>query len=218
MSKQEAASDEKRKTAIDWTEVHRRLKNALVAIERGWAPTLEENKKILKARAKALAGEPEEKETAGESIEVVEFLLSYERYGIESSYVREVYPLKELTPLPCTPPFVLGIINVRGQILSVIDIKKFFDLPEKGLTDLNKVIILHSDRPALSRAEGMEFGILADVMLGVRNVFLSELQPSLPTLTGIREEYLKGITGDRVVILDAGKLLSDKKITVQEEV
>lgn len=196
--------------SIDWTEVHRRLENAQAAIERGWAPTPEESKKILKERAKALTGEPEEKETAGESIEVVEFLLSYEKYGIESSYVREVYPLKELTPLPCTPPFVLGIINVRGQILSVIDIKKFFELPEKGLTDLNKVIILHNDV--------MELGILADVILGVRNVFLSELQPSLPTLTGIREEYLKGITGDRVVILDAGKLLSDKKITVHEEV
>lgn len=50
-----------------------------------------------------------------------------------SEYVREIYPLKEFTPIPCTPPFVLGIINVRGQILSVIDIKKFFDLPEKGL-------------------------------------------------------------------------------------
>lgn len=194
------------------------MENAQAASERGWTPTPEESKKILKERAKALTGEPEEKETAGESIEVVEFLLSYEKYGIESSYVREVYPLKELTPLPCTPPFVLGIINVRGQILSVIDIKKFFELPEKGLTDLNKVIILHSHRPALSRVEGMEFGILADVMLGVRNVFLSELQPSLPTLTGIREEYLKGITGDRVVILNAGKLLSDKKITVHETV
>ena len=140
----------------------------------------------------------------------MEFLLAYEKYGIESSYVREVYSLKELTPLPCTPLFVLGIINVRGQILSVIDIKKFFDLPEKGLADLNKVIILHSD--------SMEFGILADVMLGVRNVLLSELQPSLPTLTGIRQEYLKGITAERVVILDAEKLLSDKQIIIHEEV
>src|SRR3990172_4176155 len=154
---------------------------------------------ILKARAKALAREGKDKEAPEESIEVVEFLLAYERYGIESSYVREVYPLKELTPLPCTPPFVLGIINVRGQILSVIDIKKFFDLPEKGLTNLNKAIILHNDN--------MELGILADIILGVRSIPLEEIQPSLPTLTGIREEYLKGVTRWRVVILDAEKLL-----------
>lgn len=195
---------------IDWDKIHRRLEIAREAIEREWAPSLEERKKILKDRAKALAEETQEKETGEKTIEILEFLSAYERYGIETSYVREVYPLKEFTPLPCTPPFVLGIINVRGQILSVMDIKKFFDLPEKGLGDLNKVIILHSDN--------MEFGILVDVILGVHNILLGELQPSLPTLTGIREEYLKGVTGERLVILDAGKLLSDKKIIIHETV
>jgi len=97
---------------------------------------------------------------------------------------------------------------VRGQILSVLDIKKFFELPEKGLTDLNKVIILSAD--------GMEFGILADAIAGARTVAVGELQTSLPTLTGIREEYLMGITKDLTVILDAKKLLSDKSIVVHE--
>ena len=218
MKDKKTTSHQKQPPTIDWKEIHRRLEESQLTIERVWAPSPEEKKKILKTRAKRLAQEPEEKETVEKYIEVVEFLLSYEKYGIESSYVREIYPLKELTPLPCTPPFVLGIINVHGQIISVIDIKKFFELPEKGLSDLNKVIILHSGRPVLSRVEGMEFGILADVILGVNNISLSELQPSLPTLTGIREDYLKGVTGEQVVILDAEKLLSDKKITVHEEV
>lgn len=208
MKDKKTTSHQKQPPTIDWKEIHRRLEETQLAIERGWSPTLEEKKKILKTRAKRLAQEPEEK--AEKYIEVVEFLLSYEKYAIESSYVREIYPLKELTPMPCTPQFVLGIINVHGQIISVIDIKKFFELPEKGLSDLNKVIILHNDV--------MEFGILADVILGVDNISLSELQPSLPTLTGIREDYLKGVTGEQVVILDAEKLLSDKKITVHEEV
>jgi purine-binding chemotaxis protein CheW len=204
--------------SIDWKEIHRRMEKTQLTIERGWSPTPEEKKKILKTRAKALAQEPEKKETVDKYIEVVEFLLSYEKYAIESSYVREIYPLKELTNLPCTPPFILGIVNVHGQIISVIDIKKFFELPEKGLSDLNKVIILRSEGPALSRVEGMEFGILADVILGVRRIPLTDSQPSLPTLTGIREEYLKGVTGEQVVILDAEKLLSDKKIAVHEKV
>ena len=104
-------------------------------------------------------------------MEIVEFLLARERYGIEASYVREVYPLNDLTPVPCVPPFVLGIINVRGQIISVIDIKKFFDLPEKGLGDLNKVIIIESD--------DMEFGILADEIVGIGKLRQEELQASL---------------------------------------
>jgi purine-binding chemotaxis protein CheW len=111
--------------------------------------------------------------------------------------------------VPCTPPFVLGLINVRGQIMSVIDLKKFFDLPEKGLTDLNKVIIVSDDK--------MEFGILADNVLGVRSLPLAELQPALPTLTGVREEYLKGVTRERTVILDGKKLLGDRKIVIHEE-
>ena len=58
----------------------------------------------------------------------------------------------------------------------------------------------------------------ADAVIGVRSISLSEIQPSLPTLTGIRQEYLKGITGEREVILDAEKLLSDKNIVVHQEV
>jgi purine-binding chemotaxis protein CheW len=201
---------QKQTTALDWREIHRRIETAQAALDRGTVPTPDEKKKILQARAKALAREPQVKRDAEADLEVVEFLLAYERYAIESSYVREVYPLREFTPLPGTPPFILGIINVRGRILSVIDIKKFFDIPEKGLTDLNKVIILQSDE--------MEFGVLADVILGVRTIPLGEIQPSLPTLTGIREEYLKGVTAERVVILDAEKLLSDPKMIVHQDV
>ncbi|PYV80980.1 MAG: chemotaxis protein CheW [Acidobacteria bacterium] len=149
-------------------------------------------------------------EGATESVELAQFLLASETYGIESRHIREVYPMKELTTLPCTPPFVLGIVNVRGQILSVIDIKKFFDLPQKGLTDLNKVIIVHTDP--------MEVGILADAILGMRSVPLTEIQPPLPTWTGIRADYLKGVTNQRLVVLDIERILSDRRIIVHEEV
>jgi purine-binding chemotaxis protein CheW len=195
---------------LDWSEIHRRIETAHAGRDQDVTRSDEGKNAILRTRAKALAREPEEKTAVEEYLEVVEFSLAYETYGIQSSYVREVYPLKELTPLPGTPPFVLGVINVRGRILSVVDIKKFFDLPEKGLTDLNKVIILRSD--------SMEFGILADAILGVRNMSLGDLQPSLPTLTGIREEYLRGVTRERVVVLDARKLLSDRNMIVHENV
>lgn len=209
MSAHESTPRRKREPAIDWREVHQRLEAARVASERAWAPDAEEAKRILKARAKALARETGKAEAA-DALELVEFLLAHERYAVESRYVREVYPLENLTPLPCTPAFVLGIVNIRGEILSVLDIKKFFDLPEKGLTDLNKVIVLQSGN--------MLFGILADAILGVRRIPIAEIQPSLPTLTGIREKYLKGVTPERTVVLDAEKLLTDETIIVQEQV
>lgn len=164
---------------------------------------------ILQARAGVLAQAPAESADT-EYIEVVTFVLAYETYGVETIYVNEVYPLKDLTPLPCTPPFVAGIINVHGRVLSVIDIKKFFELPAKGLSDLNKVIIISNG--------AMEFGILADAVLDVRHIPLREIQPSLATLTGIRDDYLRGITLNGLVVLDVISLLTDPKIIVHEGV
>ncbi len=207
---------EKRTSAVDWKEIYKRLETTGRALERGWEPSPEEKKRILKTRAKELAGEKTEEDTGG-SLDVIEFFLAQERYGIESAYVREVFSLKDITPIPGLPPFVAGIVNVRGRILSVIDIKKFFDLPEKGLGDLNKVIILDSGH-AMSSADWMEFGILADAILGTRSIAASELQAAPITFTGVREEYLKGIIGDRTVVLDGEKLLSDERLIVREEI
>jgi len=64
----------------------------------------------------------------------------------------------------------------------------------------------------------MQLGILADVVLGIRLLSPDGMQPSLPTLTGIRAEYLRGVTQDRLVVLDAGKILADPAMVVQEEV
>ncbi|MBE0546712.1 MAG: purine-binding chemotaxis protein CheW [Rubrivivax sp.] len=195
---------------IDWLEVRQRLKITSDAIGNAVLPNQEETRRILKARARALGRKSEPAEAPGERIEVLEFVLAQEHYAVESRHVRDVYPLEQLTPVPCTPAFVLGIVNLRGEILSVIDIKKFFDLPDKGLTDLNKVIVLDSG--------SMRFGILADAIIGVHTIPVADIQASLPTLTGIREEYLKGVTPDRTVILDAERLLADEQIVVQEQV
>lgn len=199
------------KARFDWAELHHRLDASDAALERRLTPSPEDKQQILRARARLLASAGEAEATSPRLIlEVVEFILASEHYGIASSHIREVHPLSDFTPLPCTPAFVLGLVNVRGQILSIIDIKKLFDLPAKGLTDLNKVIIVH--------AHHMELGILADVVLGVRSVTLKDLQPALPTLTGIRAEYLKGITKDRLIVLDVEKILSDEGILVNDTV
>jgi purine-binding chemotaxis protein CheW len=165
---------------------------------------------ILKKRAVALAVEPKEDGTEKDLIEIVEFLLADEYYAIESLFISEVYPLKDLTPIPCTPAFVVGVINMRGTILSVIDLRAFFELPNKGLSDLNKVIVLNDGV--------MEFGILADVICGVRLISVKSLQPSLPTLTNIRADYLKGVSEDRLVVLDGGKILGDQRMIVHDDV
>ena len=167
-------------------------------------------KAILRARARALARPPHDGAVATESLELLEFRLAQESYALETRHVSEVVPLKDLTPVPCTPPFILGVVNVRGRITPVIDLKKFFDLPEQGLSDMHRVILVRND--------DLEFGLLADAISGVRPLALDSLQASLPTLTGIRIDYLKGVTADRVVVLDLDRILADPRIIVHEEV
>jgi purine-binding chemotaxis protein CheW len=165
---------------------------------------------ILRARAKALAQSPEEKPAAETLLDVLEFRLAEERYAVEIRHVSEVYPLRDLTPLPGTPAFVLGLVNVRGRILPVVDLKKFFDLPEEGLTDLHRIILVEGN--------GLYLGLLADATAGVRSIPIDSLQASLPTLTGIRSEYLKGVTADRLVVLDVARMLADSNLIVHDEV
>jgi purine-binding chemotaxis protein CheW len=205
------ASHAKNKAGFDWPSLHRRLNASGAALQQRLTPGAEETRKILRARARLLAAGGKAKAASPrQSLEVVPFVLGSEHYGIESRHIREILPLTEFTALPCTPSFVLGLINVRGQILSIINIKKLFDLPDKGLTNLNRVMIVH--------ASHVELGILADMILGVCSIALEELRPSLPTLIGIRENYLKGITKDSLVVLDVENILSDERILVNDVV
>jgi purine-binding chemotaxis protein CheW len=186
------------------------LKNSESAMTKPFEVAPEEKRTILRSRVKKLSQEIESKGTEEEYFEVLEFLLAQEIYAIETLFIREVYPMTELTPLPCTPAFVFGLINVRGQIMTVIDMKKFFDLPERGITNLNKVIVVRKD--------AMELGLLADEIIGIRNIPVSDLQPPLSTMSGIHAEYLKGVTGERLIVLDMERFLTDKKLIVQEEI
>jgi purine-binding chemotaxis protein CheW len=195
---------------VNWDDVRRRVDQLRVAIEHDWVPGPAESAHILHQRAEVLATPLIVEATATDQIEVIEFSLGEERYGIESSVVREVFPLSELVSVPCTPSFVLGIINIRGEIVSVIDLKKLFELPERGISDLKRVLLLEG--------KGMLFGILVDQLFGVRTLAIDAIQNSLPVFGGRRADYLRGITQDRLVVLDGNKLVTDPNIKVYETV
>jgi purine-binding chemotaxis protein CheW len=164
---------------------------------------------ILQARARVLA-RPKQRDDAAEGfLELLEFRLASERYAVEMGHVEEVQPLRDLTPLPGVPAFIPGIVNIRGRILPVLDLKKFFDLPEQGLTDLHRIILV--------RGPEVELGLLADTIVGIRRLAPARLQPSLHTLTGIRADFLKGVSDERLVVLDLERILSDPKIVVHDE-
>jgi purine-binding chemotaxis protein CheW len=177
----------------------------------GKSVTDEEKKRIFRERARRLAKKRDtDTEIHEDYVQVIEFLLGSERYAVEVGFVREVYTLRDLTPVPCTPPYVLGIINVRGQVVSVTDMKVLFDLPRKAIDNHSRVLILNGS--------GMEMGILVDTVFGEQRIPVDLIQSQMPAPKSIRQEYVRGVTRDRLVLLDAERILSDDRIIVHEEV
>ncbi len=171
----------------------------------------DKKKDILRARALALAKTPRSEDIgADQTIEVLEFALGNERYGFETKNTNEVHPLRMYTSLPGTPPFILGIMNLRGQILSIFDLSRFLELPltnGSSSDDTNRKVIV-------ARTEGLELGILVDSVFGIKRIKTTELETSLPSLTGRQSEFLSGVTQDRITILNLEKLLRNKDIIV----
>jgi purine-binding chemotaxis protein CheW len=196
--------------SIDWDALHQRLAALEAALAQGQALPPAAEQAILNEWAQVLAQTGAVTAAPGDQLEVLTFKLAHERYGLETRYVREVFPLRELTPLPGTPPHVLGLVNVRGQIISVLDLKQWFDLPAAGLTDFNKLILL--------AAGEMYFGVLADAILEVIVVPATGLQRTLPTFSGPREEFLLGVTADRTILLNGARLLNNPALIVHDEV
>lgn len=183
---------------------------------------------IWAQRAYALAEEPPAPDT-GQSVDLLVFWLNSERYGIEVKNVREIHPLEQLTPVPRTPDFVVGVFSARGRILSIVDLRAFFGLSassaqrqkkgERG--DQTKIIVVTGTNSASETNQAgalMEVGILADDVADVVTIFKEDIEPSLTTHTGARAEHLQGVTADMLVVLNLDTLLSDKRLIVHEEI
>jgi len=170
----------------------------------------QENRRLLKERARLLAKAPLIGEDDGKRLAMVVFTLAREHYGVESHCIAEVVAVPSITPIPCTPEHVRGIVNLRGRIITVIDLKNIFGLDHTGQSNQHRLIILHS--------ESMEFALLADTIRGVEEIALHKIQPAPPTLTDIRADYLKGVAEGQVAVLDGPKLLNAPWLIVDETV
>jgi len=164
--------------------------------------------RILRERARMLALRPDEEET--EHWDILEFTISGEGYGVELGFVSEVYSLVGLTPIPCAPRFVLGVVSIRGKIFSVIDFRSLLMLASSEPALSDKVIIIGDG--------SMEFGIRAESIVGSQAIPNARIRKGLPTISGIGADYLKGVTDGQVAIIDCANMLGDAKLIVHEDV
>jgi purine-binding chemotaxis protein CheW len=132
------------------------------------------------------------KQNAGEA-QIVVFKLGDEDYGIEIGQVREIIRKREITPMPRQPPYVEGVINVRGTIIPVVNLKKRFGLPLDASKHPHTIIVESGD--AL-------IGMLVDAVSEVIRVPADQIHPTPSVTTGVDSEYLRGICrlGQRLVI------------------
>lgn len=136
----------------------------------------------------------------------VTFRLADETYGINVMQVREVLRYNEIAPVPGAPHFVLGIINLRGNVVTVIDTRERFGLPSTEVTDNTRIVIIE--------AEDQVVGIMVDAVAEVVYLRASEIESAPHVGNDDNARFIQGVShkGDELLILvDLDKMLTDEE-------
>ena len=146
------------------------------------------------------------------------FFLEDEEYGIEILKVQEIIGMMSVTPVPCTPSFVRGVINLRGQVIPIIDLRLKFGMPTIAQTEETCIIVV--------RAQGVEMGIVVDKVSEVLDIATEEIDPVPSFGATVDTAYILGIgkaAGNVKLLLHIDKVLStdevvDLRATAMEDV
>jgi purine-binding chemotaxis protein CheW len=164
--------------------------------------------KVLEERAAVLARSSEDDAETEETTGMVILVVGDERYAVEVQDVQEIEPLGKVTPIPGTPAFWTGVVNLRGSMFAVLDVERYLGLPASQDAENPKVAVV-------SRA-GLSVGLLVDDVSEIRKVRSSEIGP--PVAEGSsKAEAVRGVTPDMVSVLDLEALLSDPSLVVEDE-
>ncbi|MCR9512013.1 chemotaxis protein CheW [Vibrio parahaemolyticus] len=139
-----------------------------------------------------------------EVLQWVTFQLEEETYGINVMQVREVLRYTEIAPVPGAPDYVLGIINLRGNVVTVIDTRSRFGLMEGEVTDNTRIIVIESERQVI--------GILVDSVAEVVYLRSSEIDTTPSVGTDESAKFIQGVSnrdGKLLILVDLNKLLTE---------
>lgn len=147
----------------------------------------------------------EKKELKEETLQLVVFRLAREWYGVEITKVREVIKGEKITYLPSSPKYIAGIVNLRGNILSVTDLKRIFGLPQEEPTDKTRIVAIESGT--------LETGLLVDAVAEAMEVPVRKIDPPLSTMAPVMAEYIEGqckIDDKLIAILNVEEILKSR--------
>ncbi len=153
------------------------------------------------------------KKTAIQDLQAVVFMLNRAYYGVPILQVQEIVKMTEITELPNTPDFVQGIVNLRGKIIPIIDMRKRFGLPEETIDENWKILIL--------KEEDVLFGVMVDQISEVEKVPATLIEKPPKIVAGVNGKFINGIakTENRLLILlDIAKILSDEEKELLQDI
>ncbi len=192
--------DRTRRGPVDWGLIRQRI----AAAGESRAPSREAKDAILAERARVLARRAETPLGGAADLRLATFALASEHYGIEARLVLEISRLSDYTPLPLAPSHLIGITNLRGEILPVFDLRALLGINRRRLDDLSRLIVLGRARA--------EFGILADATRELVALSEGDLLPPPSSMSERARRYLRGVTKDALVVLDGSILLEDRSL------
>lgn len=145
-------------------------------------------------------------------VQLVVFRLGAEEYGVPITQVQEINHLTKPTKIPKSPVFLEGVINLRGEIIPVIDLKKRFEIDDAGYADDGRIMIVEIN--------GSTVGVIVDEVSEVLRLPKSSIEPPPPVIAGITSTYLEGVgkLDDRLLILlDLNEILTEREQDELEE-
>ncbi len=153
-----------------------------------------------------------EKLAASATQQFLTFALGAEEYGVEILKIQEIKGFSAITPLPNAPPYVKGVMNLRGTIVPIVDLRKKFGMPEETYTAFTVIVVV--------QVQGQIMGFIVDAVSDVLTVSEVDIQPT-PDLHGqVDTTFLNGLakTGEKLVILlDIDKVLTAGEIALAAE-
>ena len=155
---------------------------------------------------KELTEKDESKVRKQEEVQLILFTLNDSLYGIPIEKVSEINRLEDITPLPKAPQFIEGVINLRGNVVPVIDLRKRFGMEQVERTNKNKIIILLINKRL--------FGIIVDSVHEVLTLAGENIEPSLPTASGLKADFINSIgryQDKLIIILEISRIISSSE-------
>jgi purine-binding chemotaxis protein CheW len=179
----------KESSPVDWEAIRRSVLESSARL--AWVDDLpQEALEQAWAQRAALLAQEIKTGDSGEQIQVVVVRLGREVYGLETDYVLDIRLLESLTRVPRVPTWIAGVVNLRGRIVSVLDLQRFLDLPS---TENGSSPEASPRQLVVVGIPAMELAFLVDEVLAVESMPISQIQEASTSVRGIRAEYMRGI-------------------------